>query len=158
MHILIRSTMATPKRNFIFSLYPACRCTAKRCLRMASGGEYRSMRASLTRSVRCWRAGMPRLCSSASRKQASGYVVPLTQLIDRIHESMQRLAIPETPGECDYAKDGQGTGATWDVRCGFHSIPSMHHLHLHVRRATDSGDLERPRVRPSQAQESTWLC
>lgn len=48
---------------------------------------------------------------------------------------MQQLVIPQSaPSECHYANEGEESiGVSWEVRCGFHSIPSMRHVHLHVR-------------------------
>lgn len=58
----------------------------------------------------------------------------LTQLVKRIREAMKQLVIPpEQPLDCDYAHEGKAAqGVEWDIRCGFHSIPSMRHVHLHV--------------------------
>lgn len=34
---------------------------------------------------------------------------------------------------CSDDKDQHAEGVAWHVHCGFHSVPSMRHLHLHVR-------------------------
>jgi len=37
-----------------------------------------------------------------------------------------------------YAEPGVADGLEWGVRSGFHAVPSMRHLHLHVRCVTNT--------------------
>ncbi|EDP44395.1 hypothetical protein MGL_0877 [Malassezia globosa CBS 7966] len=58
------------------------------------------------------------------------------RLVHRIHASMRQARI-EPHGHyafypCSDDKDQHAEGVAWHVHCGFHSVPSMRHLHLHV--------------------------
>lgn len=84
----------------------------------------------------------------------------LTQLVARIRKGMRQLVIPpEHPQDCDYAQDGEAAqGVEWDIRCGFHSIPSMRHVHLHVGRILTqvvSGELVSERMKHKKVR--AWL-
>lgn len=53
------------------------------------------------------------------------------RLAHRIRESMRRMDVDRDTREPHYTD--AAPGATWGIRCGFHAIPSMRHLHMHVR-------------------------
>ena len=44
---------------------------------------------------------------------------------------MRRMDVDRDTREPHYTD--AAPGATWGIRCGFHAIPSMRHLHMHVR-------------------------
>ncbi|WFD29454.1 hypothetical protein MSPP1_000463 [Malassezia sp. CBS 17886] len=54
------------------------------------------------------------------------------RLVARIEGCMRELHV-ERDAEPSYAADGAGAcRTTWGIQRGFHAVPSMRHLHLHV--------------------------
>lgn len=56
------------------------------------------------------------------------------RLVVRIHESMKQSRIRPDGAYAYYPESEADWGHTvWGVQSGFHNVPSMRHLHLHVR-------------------------
>lgn len=68
---------------------------------------------------------------------AAGTCASLTQIMAHIRTCMQQTIITNDD-TAQYAEPGVADGLEWGVRSGFHAVPSMRHLHLHVRCVTNT--------------------
>lgn len=82
------------------------------------------------------------------------------RLVARIHESMKQSRIRPDGAYAYYPDTEAEWGHTvWGVQCGFHNVPSMRHLHLHVRDSLlTAGNFDRHGLCATQAEKGTCIA